>query len=233
MIEIPPPMIERLPASTIEELQSTRGLTATVSDVLDRLGWSLAVPATVLAPRHPQAARVIGYATTSEYMPVRRRGEPVEDPGENGEPPPPAFDPGHRLAQPGDVLVLAAHGLDGVSVLGGRVAAAARLAGIGGIVVDGAIRDLDEFHDVGLPAWSRGVTPITGKNRLEETSLNAPIYCAGVQVRPGDLVIADASGVCFVPSQIAAEVASRTLRIAAAEAGAAIGRDAGGRENHG
>jgi 4-hydroxy-4-methyl-2-oxoglutarate aldolase len=228
-----PPMIERLPPSTIERLLSTRGLTATVSDVLDRLGWSLTVPATALAPRHRQPATMIGYATTSEYMPVRRRGEPGEDPGGDGEPPPPAFDPGYRLASPGDVLVLAAQGLDGISVLGGRVAASARLAGIGGVVVDGAIRDLDEFHDLGLPAWSRGVTPVTGKNRLEETRLNAPVYCAGVQVHPGDLVIADASGVCFVPPQIAAEVASRTLRIAAAEAGSAIRRDVGGRENHG
>jgi 4-hydroxy-4-methyl-2-oxoglutarate aldolase len=216
--ETNPPAIERLPASTIERLKSTRGLTATVSDVLDRLGWSLAVPAAALAPRHRHDAVVIGYATTSEYLPVRHHAQQAEDSGnEEDDAPPPAFDPGYRLGQPGDVLVLAAQGLDGISVFGGRVATAARRASIGGIVVDGAIRDLDEFHDVQLPAWSRGVTPITGKNRLEQASLNAPVYCAGVQVHPGDLVIADASGICFVPPQIAADVAARVLRVAAAE----------------
>jgi regulator of RNase E activity RraA len=221
MTEMPAPAVDRLPASLIEKLQAVRGLTATVSDVLDRLGWNLTVPATVLVPRHQRAATVVGYAITSEYLPVRERVDPGADPAESGKPPPPAFDPGYRLGEPGDVLVLAAHGLDGISVFGGRVAAAARRAGIGGVIVDGAIRDLDEFHDLGLPAWSRGVTPVTGKTRLEQAALNTPVCCAGVQVHPGDLVIADASGICFVPPQVAAEVAARTLRVSAAEVAAA------------
>jgi 4-hydroxy-4-methyl-2-oxoglutarate aldolase len=219
MIEMPAPVMERLPSPTIEQLRSTRGLTATVSDVLDRLGWSLTVPATALVPRHLTPVTVIGYAVTSEYLPARQRS--VNPAPDAGGLPPPAFDPGYRLGQPGDVLVLAAHGLDGISVFGGRVATASRRAGLGGIVVDGAIRDLDEFHEAGLPAWSRGVTPVTGKNRLQQMSINAPVFCAGVQVHPGDLVIADASGVCFVPPEIAAEVAARALRVAAAEANSA------------
>jgi 4-hydroxy-4-methyl-2-oxoglutarate aldolase len=211
------PVAEPLSAPVLEQLRRARGLTATVSDVLDRLGWNLVVPATTLPPRHRPDVTVAGYAITSEYLPVRQRGEPGRDPADGGQPPPPAFDPGYRRGQPGDVLVLAAHGQDGISVFGGRVAAAARRAGIGGVIVDGAIRDVDELRDLGLPAWSRGMTPVTGKTRLEQTSLNAPVYCAGVQVHPGDLVIADASGICFVPPQIVAEVAARALRVSAAE----------------
>jgi regulator of RNase E activity RraA len=218
MFDNPLPEIERLPASTIEELRSTRGLSATVSDVLDQLGWSLTVPATLLAPRQPDAV-VVGYAITAEYVPTRRRPgsgfATVADVG--SEAPPPAFDPGYRHGESGDVLVLAAHGADGTSVLGGRVARAVRRHGIGGVIADGAVRDLDEILAVGLPVWSRGVTPITGKSRLEQVAINRPVFFAGVQVYPGDLVIADRSGVCFVPSELAAELADQVLRAAAAE----------------
>lgn len=214
------PGSERLPQPTIDRLLATSGLTPAVSDVLDDLGWNLVIPATILAPRQARSPAAIGYAVTTEYLPVRRglRRDQAVPIDLDGNPPPPAFDPGYRLAAPGDVLVLSAHGLDGVSVFGGRVALAASAAGIGGVVVDGAVRDLDEIREAGLQVWSRGVTPITGKVRLEQVSTNQPIFVAGVQVHPGDLVIADASGVCFVPPSIAAVVAERVLKIAAAEA---------------
>jgi 4-hydroxy-4-methyl-2-oxoglutarate aldolase len=214
------PGSERLPQTTIDRLRATSGLTAAVSDVLDDLGWHLVIPATILAPRLAHSPVAVGYAVTTEYLPARggRRPEQAVPTEVNGDPPPPAFDPGYRLAAPGDVLVLGAHGLDGVSVFGGRVAAAASNSGVGGVVVDGAVRDLDEIREAGLQVWSRGVTPITGKVRLEQASTNRPLFVAGVQVHPGDLVIADTSGVCFVPPSIAAVVAERVLKIAAAEA---------------
>jgi 4-hydroxy-4-methyl-2-oxoglutarate aldolase len=218
MFDNPLPAIERLPASVLKELRGTRGVTATVSDVLDRMGWNLTVPTTQLAPRHLDAAVVVGYAVTTEYLPARRRAGADAAPPDAGDvAPPPAFDPGYRQAQPGDVLVLAGHGVDGTSIFGGRVARAARQHGIGGVVADGAVRDLDEIRAAGLPTWSRGVTPITGKTRLEQVAMNRPVAIAGVQVHPGDLVIADLSGVCFVPSAAAAEVAAQVLRAAATE----------------
>jgi regulator of RNase E activity RraA len=96
-------------------------------------------------------------------------------------------------------------------------ALAARNAGVSAFVVDGAVRDVDEYAEVGFPAWSRSLTPRTGKYRIEAVSINAPVCCGGEQVRPGDLVLADPNGVCFVPPELAAEVAARILEVAARE----------------
>jgi 4-hydroxy-4-methyl-2-oxoglutarate aldolase len=210
----------RLPESTIEELKKLKGLTPTVSDVLDELGLSLTVPASVLVPRHSPSAPVIGHAVTSAYLP-RRTATMTAGLLDEGSVTKPLFDPGHQRASPGDVLVLSVQGLPTASVFGGRLAASSRQAGIAGIIVDGCVRDIDEIHAVGLPVWSRWITPISGRNRIEQVSAGEPVACAGVTVHPGDLVIADASGVCFVPADIADEVAHRVVRIAAAEAASA------------
>jgi regulator of RNase E activity RraA len=93
----------------------------------------------------------------------------------------------------------------------------ARRLGIAGCVVDGAIRDVDSVLDVGLAVWSRGVTPISGKHRLRAVELNGPVALAGLGVEPGDLVAADATGVCVVPRERAAEVLELARRAEAAE----------------
>ena len=54
--------------------------------------------------------------------------------------------------------------------------------------------------------WARGITPITGNHRFEAYEINGPIVCAGIQVHPGDLVVADESGVVVVPSSLIEEV---------------------------
>jgi regulator of RNase E activity RraA len=59
---------------------------------------------------------------------------------------------------------------------------------------------------------------MTGKWRIETVAINKPVTIAGVEVRPGDLVIADEVGVCFVPFAKAAEVLAMAQRLAAAEA---------------
>jgi 4-hydroxy-4-methyl-2-oxoglutarate aldolase len=61
-------------------------------------------------------------------------------------------------------------------------------------MIDGGVRDLAEIRRLGFCAWSRGVTPITGKLRVECLELKGPMECAGVQVNPGDLVVADDNG---------------------------------------
>ena len=68
------------------------------------------------------------------------------------------------------------------------------------------------------PVWSRGVSPITGKWRLETIQVNGPVKIAGIQVHPGDLVVADNTGVCFVPREQAAAVLERARQIDAGEA---------------
>jgi regulator of RNase E activity RraA len=98
-------------------------------------------------------------------------------------------------------------------VLGSLSARWARRLGIAGCVVDGAVRDVESVLAVGVPVWSRGVTPISGKHRLKALELNGSVAVAGIGVEPGDLVLADSTGVCVVPSGRAAEVLDRCTAI--------------------
>jgi len=121
----------------------------------------------------------------------------------------------HNLAQPGDVLVI--QGVDDISSMGSISATIGKRQGEVGAVVDGAVRDVDRARAIGYPMWSRSVSPLTGKWRLETVGVNVPITIAGVAVHPGDLVIADEVGVCFVPYAHARDVLAAAQQIAARE----------------
>jgi regulator of RNase E activity RraA len=121
----------------------------------------------------------------------------------------------HNLAEPGDILVI--QGVAGISSMGGVSASVGRRQGEAGAIVDGAVRDIDHSRSIGYPVWSSGVSPITGKWRIETLAVNKPVRIAAVEVKPGDLVIADECGVCFVPYGRAAEVLAIAQRLAASE----------------
>jgi 4-hydroxy-4-methyl-2-oxoglutarate aldolase len=217
------PRFERIPASTLAALRRVQGLTATASDVLDGMGWNLAIPAGFLQPRFDKPVVVAGQALTLRYLPERRRLDSREALASQSKL---AHQVVYDMAQPGDVMVVEASVLGAISVMGGRAAASAARAGLAGAVVDGGVRDIDEIRLAGFPVWSTTVTPISGKGRLEPASINAPISCLGVQVQAGDLVVADETGVCFIPVEIASEVAARIIEVARNEAG-----DLGGQES--
>lgn len=198
-----------LDLATLDALMAVSGLTATASDVLDQLGYATAVAGDVIAPR-TNTRPVAGFVVTLSYLPARRSVASVAAEGEYALEHERAF----AAAAPGDVVVVDASRAPGVSTLGGVGAASARRHEVAAIVVDGAIRDLDQIDAAGLPAWSRSITPVTGKWRLAEGVVNEPVGCAGAQVRPGDLALADATGVCFVPEECVEEVVERILRIA-------------------
>lgn len=100
-------------------------------------------------------------------------------------------------APPGAVIVVQAGDLD-YAVSGGNVCAVASKRGIAGFVVDGVIRDLAEVRADQFPVFARGVSPIPGgKDRLG--ILNGIVHCGGVEVAPGDIVVADEEGIVVVP----------------------------------
>ncbi|MBI3457994.1 MAG: RraA family protein [Candidatus Rokubacteria bacterium] len=115
-------------------------------------------------------------------------------------------------AAPGAVLVVEAGDTD-FAVAGGNVCRVAQLRGIAAFVVDGVIRDLAETRAHGFPVFARGVIPIPGA-RAAVGVLNGPIRCGGVDVRPGDVVVADEEGIVVVP----AEGAEAVLKAAGARA---------------
>lgn len=97
------------------------------------------------------------------------------------------------------------------------VAAFRSLGDLTGLVSDGAVRDIDHSRGIGYPVWSSSVSPITGKWRIETVAVNKPVRIAGVAVHPGDLVVADEVGVCFIPFARAAEVLEVARRLERAE----------------
>jgi len=117
-----------------------------------------------------------------------------------------------EVAKPGDVLVISVGGRVDVCSWGGILSLRARRKGLAGVVIDGAARDINEMVDTRFPVFIKGATPRASHLLLDTLTVNQPMECAGVQVRPGDIVVGDDTGVVFVPVEHAEEV----LRVAQA-----------------
>jgi len=126
-------------------------------------------------------------------------------------------------AQAGDIIVVDNGGRPDSSCWGGLLSLAAKTKGISGIVIDGACRDIDESRDLEFPVYARGALPMTARNRVMQESFNQEIQFAGVQVHPGDLVIADGSGVVVIPRSQEEEVVKEAEAVTATEARMADG----------
>ncbi|WP_321882144.1 RraA family protein [Paraburkholderia bannensis] len=103
-----------------------------------------------------------------------------------------------ELAQPGDVIVVDGGGDLTQALIGGLMRTSALTKKIGGFVIDGAIRDLAEWAEGGVPVYARGHT-FRGPSKEGPGEVNVPIACAGMVVNPGDLILGDADGVIAVP----------------------------------
>ena len=110
-----------------------------------------------------------------------------------------------QIAEPGDVVVVATGGNTTSAVFGGLMCAAATAKGIGGIVVDGAIRDVEDLTRLRFPAFSRTVCP-GGCDKDGPGEINVPISCGSAVVSPGDIIVGDRDGLAVVPYAHAAEV---------------------------
>jgi len=185
-------------------------LSSLISDVLDEMGYAKSVGASVLRPIYPGAA-IVGRALTlhnivQDKSPYKGASEKISRLAEIEA---------HNLAREGDVLVI--QGVSGVSNIGGISATIGKRQGEIGAIVDGGVRDVSECRNIDYPMWSRDVTPLTGKWRIQTVQINFPVEIAGVQVMPGDIVIADETGICFVPHAKAQAVLDRAREIHAAE----------------
>lgn len=96
-------------------------------------------------------------------------------------------------------------GLDYAGI-GGLMSTAMKYRGLAGAVVDGGIRDTPQITKLQFPVFSRGVVPSTTVNHYRFAGKNIPVTCAGVQVRPADIIVADMDGVVAVPKDKAAAV---------------------------
>jgi 4-hydroxy-4-methyl-2-oxoglutarate aldolase len=95
--------------------------------------------------------------------------------------------------------VLVIPGVADVSNMGGISAQTGKRQGERGAIVQGGVRDIAHSRAVGYPVWASDITPVTGKWRLETVEINGDIQIGEVRVSPGDLVVADDTGICFIP----------------------------------
>lgn len=116
------------------------------------------------------------------------------------------------LVRPGDVLVIDGKGYLGSALIGSIMINACRRLGVSGIVVDGAVRDVEELAAIGVPVFAAGTNP-NGPTKACPGRINAPIACGGVAVRPGDLIVGDGDGVTVIEREAAASL----LELAAAK----------------
>jgi 4-hydroxy-4-methyl-2-oxoglutarate aldolase len=183
--------------------------TCAVSDGMDRLGLMGATYG--VRPMWP-CPKIVGRAVTMKIKPVG-----LDKPKQHlGTLPIDA-------AQPGDVIVIDNGGRPDTSCWGGLLALAAKTKEISGVVIDGACRDIDESRDLGFPVYARGAVPMTARGRVMQEAYNQEIEFAGVQVHPGDLVIADGSGVVIIPRSKEEEIVREAEAVAATEARMAEG----------
>ena len=118
---------------------------------------------------------------------------------------------------PGDVLVVAV-GDRNITGLGGLMATTAKARGLEGVVVDGAVRDLDQIEANELIVFACSVSPATMLKRYTSLAKDVSVMCAGVTVNPGDYIIGDRDGVVCIPARHIDAVLKRSIEMEETEA---------------
>jgi 4-hydroxy-4-methyl-2-oxoglutarate aldolase len=114
-----------------------------------------------------------------------------------------------EVAKKGDVLVVDAKGYKDAGGMWGEIMTlAAKVKGIAGLVIDGAVRDVAAIRKIGFPVFARAICP---GGTVKETfgTINKPIVCGGVLVNPGDVIVGDDDGVVVVPKELIEVVLKR------------------------
>lgn len=168
--------------------------TTNVSDALDRLSLNGA-PNGIL-PLYPGCRKIVGSAVTMKLVPVAESSNsPVNGSLEAA-----------MSGGPGDVLVIDHGGNTSVNSYGGIVGFTTHHRKLAGCVIDGVARDVDEYKELDLPVYGRGVVQQSIRNRCAFGGHGIEVQLGGTPVRPGDLVMADDNGVVVIPQERTDEI---------------------------
>jgi regulator of RNase E activity RraA len=121
-------------------------------------------------------------------------------------------------AQPGDIVVIDTGGIADVATWGELHSVRCLRRGVAGMITNGATRDAELIRAMKFPVFCRALSPVNGVWDLETQSFNVPVELAGVQIRPGDVIVADEDGIVVVAREHAREVARRASEIRASDA---------------
>lgn len=122
-----------------------------------------------------------------------------------------------KEAAPGDILVISGGGFTERALMGELIAQRAQNAGISGMVIDGAVRDVDELQKLDFPVWAAGVSP-AGPYKHGPGRLGVPVSIGGVVCQHRDFIVADADGVVVIPGESAEQHLQAGLAVVADEA---------------
>jgi 4-hydroxy-4-methyl-2-oxoglutarate aldolase len=176
---------------------------AVLSDVLDSLGLMRQAMKPFMRPLD-DALQLIGRARTGLYMPAYEQRA-----GEN------PYEVEIALVddlKPNDVVVLACNGpTDRIAPWGELLSTACVARGAAGCVTDGLVRDVKQIRDMRFPVFAGGIGPLDTKGRARMVERDVPVECAGVAVRPGDIVFGDVDGIVIIPREHEREVIARAI----------------------
>jgi regulator of RNase E activity RraA len=171
--------------------------TGNLSDAMDGLGLARGV-VHGLKPLSLQQPRTVGFAFTLKQMP--RHQEAV---GKTLTKHAQVID---SLASPGDVLVIDVGGRLDVCSGGALLSLRSKMRGLCGWIVNGCVRDVQEIVELGFPVHCCGTSPIKSSPDMETVGLELPLEIGGVQIKTGDLIVADDTGIVVIPLGKAAAV---------------------------
>lgn len=191
--------VPKLDLSIIEDFKKLD--TTSISDALDRLGITgglLGIKPVV------HDITICGQAFTVHYVPCGGVKGTVGDFLDDVE--------------PGQVVVIDNSGREYCTVWGDLMSITATRIGVAGTIIDGVCRDIPAIKKIGYPIFTKGTYMVTGKDRVYVDAVNIPVSISGVQVKPGDVVVGDETGVLVIPIERAEEILSVAQEIAQKEA---------------